>query len=267
MNLKDKYGSTALIAGGSEGIGEAYANQIAAQGIDIILIARRLEPLEKVAEQIRKQYKVKVDTLSCDLALDNAHEIIRDKFSDRQIDILIYNAALSYIGKFEKHDEKHSNDLIQVNVTASMNLAQTFGSMMLERGKGAIVLMSSMAGFQGTPFISAYAASKAFNRVFAEGLWYEWKERGVDVMACCAGATSSPGYLDTKPKSASFIKPKVQTPDEVVKECLKRIGTTASYVSGTENKLATFFLHRLLPRNLVLKIMGSTTEKMYADRL
>ena len=123
--------------------------------------------------------------------------------------------------------------------------------------------MASLAGFQGTPFIATYAATKAFNQILAESLWYEWKNRGIDVIACCAGATSSPNFLNTNPGKQNFFAPKVQTPEAVVAECFKRLGTTPSFITGRANKIASFFMQRMLPRKKAVTIMGDTTKKMY----
>jgi short-subunit dehydrogenase len=134
---------------------------------------------------------------------------------------------------------------------------------MLKKGKGAIILMASLAGFQGSGFLSAYAASKAFNRVLAESLWYEWKNRGVDVIACCAGATSTENYIRTNPGKTSIFAPRVQRPEEVVKECMKQLGKKPSFVSGWGNRLAGFIMENILPRKIAINIMGDNTRKMY----
>ena len=123
--------------------------------------------------------------------------------------------------------------------------------------------MGSLAGLQGAGYLSTYAATKAFDTILAESLWYEWQNKGVDVIACVAGATSSPNFLNTKPKKAGLIEPKVQTPEEVVAECFAKLGKQPRIITGFANRLASFFLHRILPRKLAIKIMGDTTRKMY----
>jgi short-subunit dehydrogenase len=120
-----------------------------------------------------------------------------------------------------------------------------------------------LAGFQGSGFLAAYGASKAFNRVLAEGLWYEWKDEGVDVIACCAGATSTPGYIATQPEKSSLFAPKVQKPEEVVAECMQKLGKRPSYITGRGNRIASFIMQRVLPRKMAITIMGDTTRKMY----
>lgn len=261
--LQQKYGSLALVAGASEGLGAAYAHYLAQQGIHLVLVARRKEPLEVLAQQIRDQYSVQVQCISCDLADIHATQIIQEELKGEEINILIYNAALSYIGPFENNSIEHHQQLAVANMGTPMQMAQVFGSAMLKKGKGAIVLMASLAGFQGSGFLAAYAASKAFNRVLAESLWYEWKDRGVDVMACCAGATSTPNFIETKPEKTSVFAPKVQTPEAVVKECFKKLGKQPSIITGSGNRMASFMMQKLMPRKMAINIMGDTTRKMY----
>jgi len=252
-----------LVAGASEGIGAAFATRLAAEGMDLIIVARRPGPLEQLAKELESKYKIKVTCVSCDLAEADAPLQLKNAVGDRAVDILVYNAAIPYIGAFEKNSIEHHTQMAQANMVTPMNLVQIFAASMLERGRGAVILMSSLAGFQGSGFLAGYAATKAFNRVLGESLWYEWKDRGVDVIACCAGATSTPNFVNTKPDSAGLFSPPVQRPDEVVKECFEKLGKQPSFVSGGGNKLASFIMQRLLPRRLAITIMGDTTRKMY----
>ena len=134
---------------------------------------------------------------------------------------------------------------------------------MVERGRGGVVLMASIAGFQGSAYLSTYAATKAFNRVLAEGLWYEWKQKGVDVIACCAGATATPNYINTKPGKASALEPKPQLPEAVVAECLRTIGSKPSFISGTGNKFVSFLMQHIFPRKKAVEIISDGMKKMY----
>ena len=263
MSLKQQYGSLALVAGASEGIGAAYAEYLAKEGMDLILVARRKEPLEQFANTLIEKYKIKADCICCDLADTNAAQELYNMLQGKEINMLVYNAALSYIGPFEKNSIEHHNRIAQANMITPMNLMQLFGTPMLAKGKGAIILMASLAGFQGSGFLSVYAASKAFDRVLAESLWYEWKDKGVDVIACCAGATATPNFIDTNPEKTSFFAPRVQEPAEVVQECFKHLGKRPSFITGTGNKIASFIMQKLMPRKMAILIMGDTTRKMY----
>lgn len=263
MSLKNKYGPLALVAGASEGLGAAFATYLAADGMDLILVARRIQPLEELANRLHAQYSISCTCISCDLAANDAVQQLQQQLAGKQVNLLVYNAALSYIGPFENNNTAHNTQMAQANMLTPLNMAQAFGSRMLADKKGAIILMASLAGFQGSGFLSVYAATKAFNRVFAESLWYEWKDRGVDVIACCAGATATPNYINTKPGPTSIFAPRVQSPEEVVKECFEKLGKRPSFVTGTGNKIASFIMQNLMPRKMAVNIMGDTTRKMY----
>jgi hypothetical protein len=263
MPLKQKYGPLAMVAGASEGIGAAFSKTLAAAGMDLILIARRKEPLNELAALLRNTYPINVDCISCDLSDIDAAHTVKEALKGKEINLLVYNAALSYIGPFEQNSLEHHTKIACANMITPMNMIQLFGEPMLKKGNGALIMMASLAGFQGSGFLAAYAATKAFIRVLAESLWYEWKDRGVDIMACCAGATATPNFINTKPEEAGFFAPRVQRPEEVVQECMNRLGKEPSFVTGTGNKIAGFIMQKLLTRKMAITIMGDTTRKIY----
>lgn len=263
MNLKQKYGKTALVAGASEGIGAAYANFLASEGFDLVLIARRMEPLRELANLLKEKHEIEILCISCDLAESTAAQQIEEALNGKEINLLVYNAALSYIGPFIQNSPENHAQMARVNMLTPLNMLHVFGEKMLTKRKGAIILMASLAGFQGSGFLAMYAATKAFNRILAESLWYEWKNGGVDVMACCAGATLTPNYKSSQPEKAGFFVPKVLTPQEVVTECFKKLGKQPSFITGTGNKVASFIMQKLLPRKMTITIMGDNTKKMY----
>ena len=263
MNLKQKYGETALVAGASEGIGAAFATRLAAEGFDLILIARRMEPLMKLAVSLENRYKVKLRCISSDLSDLNAVNQIDKELIGVEVNLMVYNAALSHIGPFMANSQDLHTRIAQVNMMAPLKMIHLFGKKMLEKGKGGIILMTSLAGFQGSGYLSVYAATKAFNRILAESLWYEWKSSGVDIIACCAGATSTPGYISTRPEKSGFMAPRILNPDEVADECLQKLGRHPSFITGKGNRIASFIMQKVLPRKMAINIMGDTTRKMY----
>ena len=134
---------------------------------------------------------------------------------------------------------------------------------MVAKGKGAIVLMTSLAGFQGSGYLSVYAATKAFNRILAESLWYEWKNSGVDIIACCAGATATPGYVHSQPEKTGSFTPRVLHAEEVPQECFRKLGKQPSCIAGRGNRIASFIMQNVMSRKMAVTIMGDTTRKMY----
>lgn len=263
MDLRQKYGNTAMVAGASEGIGAAYSSCLAEQGMDLVLIARRLSPLQHLANSLENKYNVNVTCITCDLSVTDALQQIEETLQGREIDVLIYNAALSYLGPFLENSAENHLQAERVNMLTPLDLVHFYGGKMVNRRKGAIVLMTSLAGFQGSGFLSVYAATKAFIRILAESLWYEWKKSGVDIIACCAGATATPGFKKTNPEKSGFFAPRVLEPDEVANECLRMLGKRPSFIPGRANRVASFIMQKFLPRKIAVNIMGDTTRKMY----
>jgi hypothetical protein len=263
MNLQRKYGKTAMVLGASEGIGAAFATYLAAEGLDLVLVARRLVPIQQLADVLKGTYEVEVTCISCDLTSANATQEIEEALSGKEINLLVYNAALSYIGPFIQNSVRYHEQMAQVNMLTPLHMLHTFGGKMLTKGRGAIVLMASLAGFQGSGFLTMYAATKAYNRVLAESLWYEWRNSGVDVIACCAGATATPNFIRTHPEKTSFFAPRVQAPEEIPVACFKKLGKRPSYIVGTGNRFASFIMQKLMTRKMAVTLMGDNTKKMY----
>ena len=266
MNIKERYGPVALVAGASEGMGAAFADALARQGLNLVLVARRKKNLEAMALDLSSKYSVEVWPVSCDLAAPDATGQIRDVIGEMKINFLVYNAALSYIGPYLDNPVSEHIHIAEVNMLTPIKMLHHFGSRMLDEKRGGIVLMSSLAGNQGSGFLAIYAATKAFNRILAESLWYEWKTKGVDIIGCCAGATMTPNYIQSKPKKISRLAPKPQLPEEVVDECLSKIGKAPSFISGRSNKIASFLMNHIFSVKRSINIMGDTARKMYGIR-
>lgn len=252
-----------MVAGASEGIGAAFATRLAAMGMDLVLIARRPDVLQQFAASLEKRYSIRTTCIACDLSDEHATRQIEDALKDTEINLLVYNAALSYIGPFIRNSAEDHRKMARANMLTPLDMLHAFGGKMVARGRGGIVLMASLAGFQGSGFLSMYASTKAFNRIMAESLWYEWKDSGVDVIACCAGATSTLNFFETHPEKISFLAPRVQTPGEVAEECIARLGSRPSFIAGRGNRIASFFMQKIIPRKTAITIMGDTTRKMY----
>ena len=177
-----------------------------------------------------------------------------------EIGLVVYNAAASSIGPFLETPLEQHQRILDVNCRGPLVLAHVFGTLMVERGRGGIVLMTSLAATQGSPYIASYAASKAFDLVLAESLMDgRLADRGVDVLAWRAGATRTPGYEQSKP---DFSGP-VMEPAPVAEAALRALGRGPSTVAGGFNRLAAFFMGRVMTRARATRIMGDTTAKIY----
>jgi len=261
LRFYNKYGPCALVAGGSDGLGGAYAEALARRGLNLILIARRKDKLEETAERLREKYSVDVITLAADLAdYEKTKEMITELLSERKpnfsIGLLVYNAAFAPIGLFENTSEEHLCAAAAVNVKAPLLLSKVLSAPMIQNKRGGIVLMSSLAGSQGSPNLAAYAATKAFNAVLAEGLWKELKPHGIDVIGCCAGAILTPGYQQAeKSKPAPGTLPA----KDVAEKTLKALGKGPIFVPGGLNKFARFLFTRILSKKTAINIMSKNT--------
>ncbi len=260
--FRERYGPWALVAGASEGLGAEFGRQLAARGLDLVLLARRGEVLRQVAGEIRAAHGVEVRDVALDLASPDAGEAVAAATAGREVGLLVYNAALSAIGPFLAEPlERHLAEL-ELNCRRPLELCHRLGRGMAQRRRGGILLMSSLTGFQGSPCVAHYAATKAWSRVLAEGLWWELRESGVDVLACCAGATRTPGYLATRAQGARAAFVPEMEPAEVVEEALAALGRRPAVVPGRTNRIASFLLQRLLPRRAAIGIMGRASRSV-----
>ena len=258
-NLKERYGPWALVAGATEGIGAAYSRQLAAQGFNLVMVARHAEPLAALAEEIEATQCVKVRALVLDLATADFMVPLKVALDGLDVGLCIYNAAASNLGYFTNVPLANKMQEIDVNVRGPMLLLDHIIPGLIGRGQGGVILMSSLAGFQGGSVVATYAATKSFLRVLAEGLWAELKPQGVDVLACVAGATDTPKYQATKPDG----KVPTQRAEDVAALALASLGKKPVVISGLASKAISFLFGRLLPKALVVRIMASQLDRIY----
>lgn len=260
-----RYGPWALVAGASVGLGAAYAEALAAHGLSLVLVARGEGPLRELAGRLRRRYGVQVRTTGLDLARADLLPAVREVTAGLEVGLLVYNAAYACIGPLLDQPVDALLRVVDVNCRAPLVLAHEYGRGMRRRGRGGIVLMSSMAGSQGSGLLAAYNASKAFNLVLAEGLWDELREGGVDVVACRAGATRTPNYTGSLPPGNPGAGP-VMEPAAVVEATLAALGRGPSVMPGWYNRAADVLMGRLLPRRIAVRLMGRTVRRLYLRR-
>jgi len=255
-----KYGPYALVAGGSDGLGAEFAEGIARRGVNLVLIARNVERLEATAARIAAEHGVDVVPVAADMAdfdgVANRLAALRVGALPVEIGLLVYDAAFAPIGPFA---DAAPDDLAQaaaVNVRSALLLARLLAPPMIERGRGGIVFMSSLAGGQGGPNLVAYAATKAFTTVLAEGLWHELRPRGVDVLVCTAGAIVTPGYRGA---SGAKAVPGILPAGVVAETALRALGRGPVVIPGATNKLGRFVMTRLLSRRGAIALMAKNT--------
>jgi short-subunit dehydrogenase len=257
--FRARYGPWAVVAGASEGLGAAFAEALAARGLNLLLVARRAALLEEVAERIRAEKAVEVRPLAQDLADPSFASALAEASADLEVGTLVYNAAFSPIGSFLEMAPDDLMRVVDLNVRGPMLFVHRLAPAMRARRRGAIVLMSSLSGIQGSPRISAYAASKAFNTILAEGLWGELRDDGLDVIASCAGAIRTPGYLATS-EAAPREAPGTLDPADVAEQTLSALGRGPRVVPGVVNRLASILTGRVLSRRAAVRLMAESAH-------
>lgn len=258
QNFSQRYGPWALIAGASEGLGAAFARALAARGMNLVLLARRAALLDELARSLEAAHGVRVRAVACDLASPDLAARLRDETADLEVGVAVYNAAYSSLGALLDRPLDDALRVVDVNVRGPLQLVHALAPAMVARRRGAVVLMSSLAGVAGSPRLAAYAASKAFTTVLGQSLWAELRPHGVDVAVCCAGATRTPNYLATTRVEA----PGTLDAEVVAERALAQLGRGPLVVPGAVNKLAAALLGRLLPRGAAVAMMDRSTRSL-----
>jgi uncharacterized protein len=247
-------GKWALVTGASAGIGKALAEELALGGANLVLTARRQQRLKALAEELARKHGVKAEIFAADLTQNSAPEEIFKLTQGKgiEIELLVNNAGFGQYGEFHQVATERLLEMVQVNCSAVVQLTRLYLPGMVARRSGDVLIVASTASFQAVPYISTYAATKAFDLLLAEGLAEEMKPHGVRVCALCPGTTTSEFHeLAGHP---SHAKGREQTAETVARNGLRALAAGKSYViSGLGNYLGAHG-ERLVPRRLVTRI-------------
>jgi short-subunit dehydrogenase len=263
FDFKNRYGAWVVVAGASQGLGAAFARQLAARGLNLVLVARRTGLLEKLAADLSRQFSVQVRPLTLDLSAPQAAEQIDTLTAGLDLGLLVYNAAYSAVGPLYDHLLADRLREIDTNVRTPLDLTYRLGQRMLANGHGGVILMSSLSAFQGSAYISNYSATKAYSLVLAEGLWEEWRPRGVDVLVCVAGAIKTPNFEASAPRHTGRFSDATMEPEAVAGAALAALGRQPYVIPGRSNRLSSFVMRHLLPRRVSIRLMGRILHDMY----
>jgi len=256
------YGPWALVAGGSTGLGAAYVRELASRGLNVVAVARNGEKLAGLKAECEAKHQVEIRTLVLDLLDSGAFDRVVDATKELDIGLLVYNAAFPNAGVFLDRGVELQRSVVTLNCLRPMELTHHFGSLMKARGKGGIILMSSLTAFNGSPYIANYGATKAFNMILGEGLWYELKQNGIDMTVCCAGVITTPNFDEGFSGKASLIEPPKMSPEEVARRAAEMLGRKAVFVPGGMNSFLSFIMRRLMSRRAAVKLMAKTVEDL-----
>lgn len=258
-----QYGSYALILGGSEGIGYAFAEHLAQQGLHLILVARTQNTLEKVAGDLRQHYSVQVHTIATDLSHIDAASIITQHVIDKDVGLLICNAGASHgATPFMQSPLEELQRTIAINCVMPVTLLHKLLPNMSQRQnvnkKTGVIFVSSMSGVVGGGYTATYSAAKAFMQNLSEGLYYELHDKGIDILCAMVGLTATPALERNVSSIPGLLKP--ASSEKVAADILHSLGKkNVWYAVGTP--LA--WLMRILPRTFLTRRMSAVSAQLF----
>src|SRR6516164_7563069 len=270
MTFATKYGPWALVAGASDGVGAAFANGLAERGVNVILLARRQAVLDQVAADIESRTSAQTRTLAIVLAQPEAATSVAEATADLEIGLLVYCAGADpNYQPFLANPIDAAEALVQRNCMVPMQLCHHLAPAMVERGSGGIVIFGSGAGLAGGPNMVAYGASKAFDMVFAEALWAELHDKGVDVLGLILGKTDTPALRQLEHSRGHLSSPD-DVPsgavDDFIAEAFENLTNGPTWMVGEDMRAAVPIMASLTRRQIVeLMTQASAVAMGHAD--
>jgi short-subunit dehydrogenase len=252
-DFASSYGPWAVVTGASSGIGEQFAHQLAAAGLNVVLVARRADRIQRIAAELVEHYGVEVDSVVLDLATPDFLEPLLAACVGKDVGLLVSNAGVGLKGPHAEISPEKLNKMLDLNCRAPMQLARSFAPRLIERGRGGFIFTGSIEARQGFPYSAAYAATKAFVQSFGESLWVEFGSQGVDVLVVNPGPTDTEA-LSLQGMDASSMRG-LMPPGVVAAHALAKLGRGPVTVAGRLNRVLMRSLS-FLPRRLALTLAG-----------
>jgi len=259
QSFKMKYGPWALITGASSGIGKALAQQLAAQGFDVVLVARTESVLNKLASELQEKHSINTRVIAADLSQTGAVDALYDSVSTLDIGLVIPAAGIDEMGRFLDKEYADLNKMLTLNVNVPTEIAHVFGRKLVAREHSGIILVASLFGYQGIPNFAGYAASKAYILTLGETLNVELARKNVDVLVLSPGLTDTP-FSQSMAIDFGKLPMFAQRPEYVASVALSSLGHKSTVVSGLLNKIYAWE-NRLIPRSWPVKLFGFLIDR------
>lgn len=250
------YGPWALVTGASSGIGEAFARCLARSGLSLVLVARRRDRLEALGERLERENRIQVRPVETDLSVEASAERLADAVADLDVGLLVNNAGVGAMGRFGSHEPGRLADMIRLNCTAPVLLTHHMLPRLKARERAGIIVVSSVAAYQGSPYMACYSATKAFDLIFGEGLAAECRGTGLDVLVVSPGATETEFQM-----VAEAVPHRGDSADSVAEEALASLGRKHTVVTGVSHKLQAAS-GRFFPRRFVTWAAGKVLTRL-----
>jgi uncharacterized protein len=252
----------ALITGASSGIGECFARSLAGRGNNLILVARSVDKLKILAQELTTGHAIKADVIPCDLSAEGAGNSLAAVVRERglEVDLLVNNAGFGARGAICKLPLGRQLDMIRLHDTAMVELTHHFVPPMVKRREGAVINVSSMTSFQPMPYFAVYAATKAFMTSFSMGLAEELRPHGVAVVTLCPGGTRTNFVVEGDVKDRRKFPGGPQPAEEVVADALRALDQGGGLVVPRWSNKLSVFVQRFMPRGFVVKMVTRMTK-------
>lgn len=254
-----KYGPWAVVTGASSGIGEQFARLLAAEGLSVILVARRADRLEALAANLREKHGIEAEPIALDLSGNDFLAPLLKACDNKDIGLVISNAGFGLKGLHHEIPLQKLSAMLDVNCRAPLLITRALTPKLIERGRGGILLTGSMEGFFGVPWSAAYSATKAFVLSLGEALWSELGKSNIDVLVLAPGATDTETHIGQGIAREDLVG--LKSPEEVARMGLEQIGKRPVYVSGLLNR-QFIRVCSILPRRWAVALIGAGVRRV-----
>ncbi|MFD6175022.1 SDR family NAD(P)-dependent oxidoreductase [Streptomyces coeruleorubidus] len=262
MSKIDYPRQTVIVTGASSGLGAEFARQLARRGSDLVLVARRADRLKNLADELTRAHGVTVTVIARDLGLPDAGRTLRAELESRGIHAtgLVNNAGFGTHDALADEDPDRLQSMIALNVSALVDLSRAYIGPLTSADTGFLINVASLLGFQPTPYMSVYGATKAFVLSFTESLWEESRDTGLRVLAVCPGATKTE-FFDAAGSQSADYGTKRAAPADVVSTALDTLDRRSAPPSVITNGRPLALAGKILPRRLIVRFMGRMARR------
>lgn len=264
LKLAKAFGPWAIVTGASSGIGKEFAFQLAQQGLNLILCARRKTPLNQIAQELHRQFGISVRPVQIDLSKPDFLDKLKPEIADLDIGLLVSNAGAARMGAFLKKDPDQLHGMVQLNVSAHLTLSHFFLTSLLQHNRpGGLLLVSSTAALQGVPYAANYSAAKSYVINLGEALNHELRPHRIHVSVTAPGPTSTPAFHDRQDVDLKVMPLKPMPAAQCVRGALKALNRNQPlYIPGLLNKIMAGLMGRkLLPRQASVAMWGMLMKR------
>lgn len=263
MKLKDKYGSWGIILGATEGVGKAFCEKIASEGMNVVMVGRREEMLNDLGKDISSKYGVKHLVIKADFANPNSAEEIFEKTKDLDMGFMSYVACFHTFGKLQDTPWEKHEQMLNVNIITFLKCFYHYMGIFSKQNRGAIINVSSLTGISSSPFNAQYGACKSYILKLTEAVAYEASKTNVDVEVITLGTTITPSLLKNLPggPTGEAVMKSALTAEACVEEAFENLGKSFSIIAGEHNKANVKEWKSNHSEDEYISYMGSFYEK------